>query len=78
MNKENMIKYLIGFISILLTTGNISQSNAGQNLRYATWDPPHHEWIKFGVDRWIKSIGKVTEGRVNVKKLTKGLGSPPA
>ena len=29
---------------------------AGQNLRYATWDPPQHEWIKFGVDRWIKSV----------------------
>jgi TRAP-type transport system periplasmic protein len=33
---------------------------------------------KFGVDVWVKSIGKVTEGRVNVRMLTKGLGAPPA
>ena len=46
---------------------NTDRAEAGQNLRYATWDPPQHEWIKYGVDRWIKSIGKVTSGRVNVK-----------
>ena len=48
------------------------------NLRYATWDPPHHEMRKFGVDLWVKSIGEITQGRVNVKMLTKGLGAPPA
>ena len=56
----------------------LSHAEAAQNLRYATWDPPHHEWIKFGVDRWIKSVGEVTEGRVKVRKLAKGLGAPPA
>jgi TRAP-type C4-dicarboxylate transport system substrate-binding protein len=61
-----------------MALGSMSESLAGQNLRYATWDPPQHEWIKFGVDRWIKSIGKITEGRVNVRKLAKGLGAPPA
>jgi TRAP-type C4-dicarboxylate transport system substrate-binding protein len=79
MKKEFTKKWMMGSILIAsLATGGISELKAGQNLRYATWDPPQHEWIKFGVDRWIKSIGKVTEGRVNVKKLAKGLGAPPA
>ena len=65
---------VLGAIALI----NSGSANAAQNLRYATWDPPHHEWIKFGVDKWIKSIGQVTSGRVNVKKLAKGLGAPPA
>ena len=65
---------VVGAIALI----NSGTANAAQNLRYATWDPPHHEWIKFGVDKWIKSIGQVTSGRVNVKKLAKGLGAPPA
>jgi len=31
----------------------------------------------FGVDVWVKSIGKVTEGRIYARTLTKGLGVPP-
>ena len=65
---------VVGAIALI----NSVSANAAQNLRYATWDPPHHEWIKFGVDKWIKSIGQVTSGKVNVKKLAKGLGAPPA
>ena len=65
---------VVGAIALI----NSGSANAAQNLRYATWDPPHHEWIKFGVDKWIKSIGQVTSGRVKGKKLAKGLGAPPA
>ncbi len=61
-----------------LALGGIADAKAGQNLRYATWDPPHHEMRKFGVDVWVKSVGKATGGRVNVRMLTKGLGAPPA
>ena len=61
-----------------LALGGIADAKAGQNLRYATWDPPHHEMRKFGVDVWVKSVGKATNGRVNVRMLTKGLGAPPA
>ncbi len=53
-------------------------AEAQQKLRYATWDPPHHEMRKFGVDLWVKSIGEVTKGRVSVRMLAKGLGAPPA
>ena len=60
----------LGFV---LGISLLSHAEAAQNLRYATWDPPHHEWIKFGVDRWIKSVGEVTDGRVKVKKLAKGV-----
>ncbi len=65
----------IAFIGIIVTSFS---AHAQTNLRYATWDPPHHEMRKFGVDLWVKSIGEVTEGRVNVRMLTKGLGAPPA
>jgi hypothetical protein len=65
-------------LGLVLVSSLLSRAEAAQNLRYATWDPPHHEWIKFGVDRWIKSVGEVTEGRVKVRKLAKGLGAPPA
>jgi TRAP-type C4-dicarboxylate transport system substrate-binding protein len=64
--------------TVSLGTAAIQPVDAAQKLRYATWDPPHHEMRKFGVDLWVKSIGKVTEGRVNVRMLTKGLGAPPA
>ena len=43
-----------------LALGGIADAKAGQNLRYATWDPPHHEMRKFGVDVWVKSVGKAT------------------
>jgi TRAP-type C4-dicarboxylate transport system substrate-binding protein len=66
----------VAFCGVAMAT--FSAAQAEMNLRYATWDPPHHEMRKFGVDVWVKSIGKVTEGRVNVKMLTKGLGAPPA
>ncbi len=61
-----------------MALSGFSQAQAEMKLRYATWDPPHHEMRKFGVDLWIKSIGKVTNGRVKVRMLTKGLGAPPA
>ncbi len=64
------------FCAIVLS--GFPQAQAAMKLRYATWDPPHHEMRKFGVDLWIKSIGEVTEGRVKVRMLTKGLGAPPA
>lgn len=67
---------LVAFLVAVSTFGATVQAQI--NLRYATWDPPHHEMRKFGVDLWVKSIGEVTEGRVNVKMLTKGLGAPPA
>lgn len=66
-----------GVVALSLFPAAIKQVDA-QNLRYATWDPPHHEMRKFGVDVWVKSIGKVTGGRVNVRMLAKGLGAPPA
>ena len=79
MRTRISLKILLTSAALIgIAIGGISNAKAGQDLRYATWDPPQHEWIKFGVDRWIKSIGKVTEGRVNVRKLAKGLGAPPA
>ncbi|MGI9380206.1 MAG: TRAP transporter substrate-binding protein [Methyloligellaceae bacterium] len=66
------------FAFVLVSAGLSTAVQAQINLRYATWDPPHHEMRKFGVDLWVKSIGEVTKGRVNVRMLTKGLGAPPA
>lgn len=66
---------LVAFAAI---QGAVSPANAQKTIRYATWDPPHHEVRKLGVDLWVKSVGKATEGRVNVKMLAKGLGAPPA
>ena len=40
-------------LGLVLVISLLSRAEAAQNLRYATCDPPHHEWIKFGVERWI-------------------------
>lgn len=77
-NKNLVTGLLVVGLFCTLSISVFSQANAKMNLRYATWDPPHHEMRKFGVDLWVKSIGKVTSGRVNVRMLTKGLGAPPA
>ena len=79
MKDRHIILRCISLLAFLVTVSTFGTTVEAQiNLRYATWDPPHHEMRKFGVDLWVKSIGEVTEGRVNVKMLTKGLGAPPA
>ena len=45
-------------LGLVLVFSLLSHAKAAQNLRYATWDPPHHEWIKFGVDRWINPLAR--------------------
>ena len=79
MKVQKAISALFAVTAFLaLASGISSTAQAELMLRYATWDPPHHEMRKYGVDLWIKSIGEVTEGRVKVRMLTKGLGAPPA
>ncbi len=70
--------FFVSFLSLLCVQAISAPAGAQIKLRYATWDPPHHEMRKFGVDVWIKQVGKATNGRVSVRMLTKGLGAPPA
>lgn len=66
----------VAFCGTLL--GASAPTQAQMKLRYATWDPPHHEVRRLGIHPWIASVNKITEGRVTIRMLTKGLGAPPA
>ena len=55
---------LLGSATLAICTAfacSLAPAFAQIKLRYATWDPPHHEMRKFGVDLWVKSIAKVTD-----------------
>lgn len=51
---------------------------ADTTLALSSWLPPRHPIVVNAIKPWAKEVSEVTEGRVNVRVLTKALGAPPA
>ncbi|MCP4295823.1 MAG: TRAP transporter substrate-binding protein, partial [Proteobacteria bacterium] len=54
----------------------LSSSAMAKDLRLSSWLPPKHPIVANMIVPWIKNVNTITEGRVNIKILAKGLGHP--
>ena len=71
-----MKKVLKTVIAGLVLTAGSGMATAETKLTLSSWLPPTHPIVTDMIQPWAAKVKEVTEGRVSVKILAKGLGHP--
>ncbi len=71
-------KVALIMVSIFFLMSILSSGVMAKDLTLSSWLPAKHHIVTGMVQPWIDDVKKVTDGRVSIKILAKGLGHPKA
>ena len=72
-----MKKRIISSTAVLFFVCTVAVSSiSAKDLTLSSWLPTRHPIVSAMVVPWIKNVKEITEGRVKIKILAKGLGHP--